>query len=155
MWSSRACLNFLEDPWRRGIDSVSNLPSTHSRLPTWSSYHRLAVTYTAGSPPVAVTASPEYTMYSYSLDNQPAFTRKRVPNCHGILSRANRGYVILQHSDVDHNPPGPFLHSFDSLIGPIVLVYWFLAASRSSLPVRLLRRPIRAISSAVPLATVS
>jgi len=101
---------------------VSNLPSTHSRLPRWLSYHRLAVTYTAGSPRVAAAASPECTMYSYSLDNQPAFTRKRVPNFHGISSRANRGYVMFRHSDVDHNPPGPLLHSFDSLIGPTVLV---------------------------------
>ena len=122
VWSSRARLNVLEDPWRRGTDSVSNLPSTHSRLPTWLPYHRLAVTYTADSPRVAETASSEYTLYSCSLDNQPAFTRKRVPNCHGIANRANRGYVIFGHGDVDHNPPGPLLHSFDSLIGPIVLV---------------------------------
>ena len=29
---------------------------------------------------------------------------------------------MFRHSDVDHNPPGPLLHSFDSLIGPTVLV---------------------------------
>lgn len=29
---------------------------------------------------------------------------------------------MFRHSDVDKNSPGPLLHSFDSLIGPIVLV---------------------------------
>lgn len=152
VWSSRACLNVFEDPRRRGVDSVSISSSTHPFPPTWLSYHRLAVTYRAGTPRVAASASPEYTMYSYSLDNQPAFTRKSVPNCHGISSRADRGYVMFRHSDVDHNPPGPLLHSFDSLIGPTVLVP---AASRSSLPARLLRRPTSVIPSAVLLATAS